>query len=99
MTVLTDVRTDWNDLLGPSRLFDEGGLWITGLPIVDTFEGEVIDPQSLHKYLYCHADPVNRTDPTGRVLPHRTRHKHGHRWSSWWNHVWGDHSDRWRGLE
>jgi hypothetical protein len=32
---------------------------------VDTFEGEVIDPQSLHKYVYCHADPVNSSDPTG----------------------------------
>jgi hypothetical protein len=25
------------------------------------------DPQSLHKYLYTHADPVNGIDPTGEV--------------------------------
>jgi len=65
MTVLADVRTDWNDLLAPSRPFDEVGLWIAGFPIVDTFEGEVIDPQSLHKYLYCNADPINNIDPSG----------------------------------
>jgi hypothetical protein len=67
MTVLTDVRADWNDVLAPSRLFDEGGSWVTNLPIGDTFEGEVIDPQSLHKYAYCHGDPVNFSDPTGRM--------------------------------
>ena len=66
MAVLADVRTDWNDVLGPSRFFDEEELWIMSLPIGDTFEGETIDPQSLHKYLYCHADPVNFNDPTGR---------------------------------
>ena len=32
---------------------------------VDTFEGVVIDPQSLHKYNYTPSDPVNYTDPTG----------------------------------
>jgi len=32
---------------------------------MDTFEGNRQDPLSLHKYLYCHADPVNMTDPSG----------------------------------
>ena len=32
---------------------------------MDTFEGRQTDPQSLHKYLYCEADPVNNADPTG----------------------------------
>lgn len=28
-------------------------------------EGRQTDPQSIHKYLYCQADPVNNADPTG----------------------------------
>ena len=32
---------------------------------MDTFEGNQNDPLSLHKYLYCHANPVNGTDPSG----------------------------------
>jgi RHS repeat-associated protein len=31
----------------------------------DTFAGIPTDPPSLHKYLYAHADPVNRVDPSG----------------------------------
>jgi RHS repeat-associated protein len=31
----------------------------------DTFAGNNFDPQSLHKYLYAQADPVNRVDPSG----------------------------------
>lgn len=65
MTVLTGRRADWDDILASSRRFDEGGSCITSFPIVDTYEGEINDPQSLHKYLYCHVDPVNSTDPTG----------------------------------
>ncbi|QDU62393.1 tRNA(Glu)-specific nuclease WapA precursor [Planctomycetes bacterium Pan216] len=33
---------------------------------LDPFFGNLQDPQSLHKYLYTHADPVNVFDPTGR---------------------------------
>ena len=33
---------------------------------IDPFSGNLNDPQSLHKYLYCHANPVNNTDPSGR---------------------------------
>jgi len=32
---------------------------------VDPYAGSPQDPQSLHKYLYCHANPVNGIDPTG----------------------------------
>ena len=32
---------------------------------MDTFEGAQTDPVSLHKYLYAHANPVNRVDPSG----------------------------------
>lgn len=34
---------------------------------MDPFGGNRQDPQSLHKYLYCHANPVNNVDPSGRV--------------------------------
>lgn len=33
---------------------------------VDTFEGVVSDPITLHKYLYGNGDPVNHIDPTGK---------------------------------
>jgi RHS repeat-associated protein len=32
---------------------------------VDPYSGNLQDPQSLHKYLYCHANPVNGIDPSG----------------------------------
>jgi RHS repeat-associated protein len=32
----------------------------------DTHEGNSEDPLSLHKYLYAHADPANRVDPSGQ---------------------------------
>ena len=31
----------------------------------DTYSGDSESPQSLHKYLYCHADPIMGFDPTG----------------------------------
>ena len=34
---------------------------------LDPFEGNSKDPQSLHKYAYCHADPVNAFDPAGEM--------------------------------
>ena len=34
---------------------------------VDPYAGNTQDPQSLHKYLYCHANPVNYLDPTGEM--------------------------------
>jgi RHS repeat-associated protein len=35
---------------------------------LDPYSGNNADPQSLHKYLYCHANPVNGIDPTGEFL-------------------------------
>jgi hypothetical protein len=32
---------------------------------MDTYRGNNEDPLSLHKYLYCHDNPVNRIDPSG----------------------------------
>ncbi len=34
----------------------------------DTYEGSTSDPMSLHKYLYAHADPVGRMDPSGHFM-------------------------------
>jgi RHS repeat-associated protein len=44
------------------RVYDPGPGRFTSQ---DPFPGSPSDPQSLHKYLYCEADPVNRIDPTG----------------------------------
>ena len=35
---------------------------------MDTFQGIQSNPQSLHKYLYAHADPVNNADPSGKAV-------------------------------
>src|SRR5277367_364061 len=35
---------------------------------MDTYEGNREEPLSLHKYLYCKADPANRIDPSGHDL-------------------------------
>lgn len=34
---------------------------------LDPFAGSNHDPQSLHKYLYCNADPINASDPSGQM--------------------------------
>jgi RHS repeat-associated protein len=39
----------------------EVGRFIT----MDQFMGSIYDPSSLHKYLYCVNDPINRIDPSG----------------------------------
>ena len=35
---------------------------------MDTFAGNTNDPQSLHKYLYAHCNPVNNIDPSGKFI-------------------------------
>jgi len=42
---------------------DSGRFWT-----MDTYEGNQEDPPSLHKYLYCHGNPVNAIDPSGHDL-------------------------------
>jgi RHS repeat-associated protein len=34
---------------------------------MDPYAGNTQDPQSLHKYTYCHNDPVNYVDPAGEA--------------------------------
>ncbi len=34
---------------------------------MDPYTGNMTDPQSLHKYLYCHGNPVNCIDPSGKI--------------------------------
>jgi RHS repeat-associated protein len=34
----------------------------------DPEAGKAADPKTLHKYLYAGGDPVNRTDPSGRIF-------------------------------
>jgi len=36
-------------------------------PTMDSFWGLRREPLSLHKYLYNHSDPINRTDPSGNI--------------------------------
>lgn len=66
MTMLTGVRPVHNDAFEQLEPLDREHVWTNRFPNVDTFEGVATDPQSLHKYLYTHADPVNGVDPTGR---------------------------------
>jgi len=35
---------------------------------LDPFFGELLDPLSLHKYLYVHGDPIQGIDPTGKFF-------------------------------
>ncbi len=41
---------------------DRGRFWT-----MDSYQGRNHDPTTLHKYLYCHADPVNGIDPSGEM--------------------------------
>jgi RHS repeat-associated protein len=47
-----------------ARYYDQSaGLWNR----LDPFSGNHSDPQSLHKYAFCHQDPVNGLDPSGEM--------------------------------
>jgi len=50
----------------------------------DTYEGEGSDPRSLHKYLYAHADPVNRIDPSGHATLMEQAATMSLRLAVWW---------------
>ena len=55
-------------LLGPGLSHARDYNAYTGrFQTMDTYEGSPQDPQTLHKYLYCHADPVNGSDPSGHM--------------------------------
>ena len=41
-------------------------VFVAGITM-DSFEGRNEDPLSLHKYLYCDANPINRIDPSGHL--------------------------------
>jgi RHS repeat-associated protein len=57
---MTDAATGQQYLR--ARYYDPG----TGrFNRLDPFAGNVEDPQSLHKYLYVHGDPIQGVDPTG----------------------------------
>ena len=42
--------------------------WSGSFNRMDPFAGSQSDPQSLHKYLYCHNNPINAIDPSGRFF-------------------------------
>lgn len=44
------------------RFYDQG---VGRFTRRDTFEGRLLEPLSLHKYLYAHDNPINFTDPSG----------------------------------
>lgn len=46
-----------------ARFYDPASGRFVGL---DSFGGNKSDPQSLHKYLYVHGDPIGGIDPSGR---------------------------------
>ncbi|MFW6154176.1 MAG: putative Ig domain-containing protein [Planctomycetota bacterium] len=66
----TDLRFsgEWTDVQSTGlqylreRYYDSE---IGSFMILDPWAGNEQDPPSLHKYLYCHADPVNHVDPSG----------------------------------
>jgi len=45
-----------------ARYYDQN---VGGFNRLDDYAGSRTDPQSLHKYLYAHCDPVNGMDPSG----------------------------------
>src|SRR5438045_3753731 len=42
---------------------NDGRFWT-----MDGFEGQLEDPLSLHRYLYCHGNPISGVDPSGNSL-------------------------------
>jgi RHS repeat-associated protein len=52
-------RSSERDYLNPNT----GRFWS-----MDSYEGNQDNAQSLHKYLYCHGNPVNHVDPSGNSV-------------------------------
>lgn len=68
MTVLDEPRVDWHDLRDSLPRIRARRLLPASFPIADTYEGQIIAPQSLHKYTYAHDEPVNNSDPSGQFI-------------------------------
>jgi hypothetical protein len=66
ITLDNEMEIDLLDLRACSTHHRAATLRPSVFPMVDTHEGVVSDPMSLHKYLYANADPVNHIDPTGK---------------------------------
>ncbi len=47
-----------------ARYYNQANGQFTSL---DPYRGNLYDPQSLHKYAYCHDEPVNASDPSGMI--------------------------------
>ena len=45
-----------------TRYYDPSTGWF---PTMDTYQGQLREPRTLHKYVYVHADPINNIDPSG----------------------------------
>jgi len=57
----------------------------------DTYPALAPVPQSLHRYVYCGNDPVNRTDPSGQHWKDRLRERTGRSGKSRWRPGGGRH--------
>lgn len=64
MTLLDDACIDLHDLRQRPRKL-RTSFRTSSFSIVDTYEGQVTDPNTLHKYIYGNDNPVMYTDPTG----------------------------------
>ncbi|MEM8911061.1 MAG: putative Ig domain-containing protein [Planctomycetota bacterium] len=66
LTSLTYSGEAWDSVLNRgynrARWYDASSAQWNRL---DPFAGNMLDPQSLHKYAYVHGDPIGSTDPTG----------------------------------
>jgi hypothetical protein len=63
--MLDDAKIDLQDFRTRSPRFQDTAMQSTTLLLVDTYEGQITDPITLHKYLYAGANPVNNTDASG----------------------------------
>lgn len=66
VSTIPDLASDTENVFDLHALRSQwNGLCRVPFREVDTFEGVVSDPVTLHKYLYGNVSPVNNTDPSG----------------------------------